>query len=69
MRTRNLILLPLVVLGLSACEKEITVDLPKTEQKLVVEGTIEPGQPPIVLLTRTESYFDPLDASSRPSCC
>ena len=64
MRTRNLILLPLVVLGLSACEKEITVDLPKTEQKLVVEGTIEPGQPPIVLLTRTESYFDPLDAST-----
>ena len=64
MRTRNLFLLPLVVLALSACEKEITVDLPRTEQKLVVEGTIEPGQPPIVLLTRTESYFDPLDAST-----
>lgn len=49
-------LLPFTLL-LASCEKEITVDLPVTEPKVVVEGTIETGQPPIVILTRTQSYF------------
>lgn len=56
-------LLPLALL-LAACEKEITVDLPVTEPKVVVEGTIETGQPPIVILTRTQSYFAPTSISS-----
>lgn len=48
---------------LAACEKEITVDLPVTPSKVVVEGSIETGQPPIVLLTRTQSYFAPTNLS------
>lgn len=56
-------LLPFALL-LVACEKEITVDLPETEPKVVVEGTIETGQPPIVILTRTQSYFAPTGVSS-----
>lgn len=59
---------PLIVLGITAllvsCTKEIDVDLPTTDPKLVVEGTIEPGQPPIVILTRTQSYFASTDLSS-----
>lgn len=47
-----------------ACEKEITVDVPATEPRLVVEGTIEPGSPPIVILTRTQSYFAPTDLNA-----
>lgn len=59
------ILLPAaLVLLLSACEKEITVDVPETEPRLVVEGTIEPGEPPIIILTRTQSFFAPTDLSS-----
>ena len=60
------ILLPLLLLVLlaPACTKEITVDLPRTDAKLVVEGTIEKGLPPIVLLTRTQSYFAPTDLNS-----
>jgi hypothetical protein len=55
----------LLAAGLFAsCEKEITVELPETEPFLVVEGTIEPGQPPIILLTRTQGYFEPTDQSS-----
>ena len=54
----------LLLLALVACEKEITVDLPTTEPKLVVEGTIEPGRPPIVILTRTQSFFAPTDLAS-----
>lgn len=58
-----LLLLPAVAL-LIGCEKEITVEVPETAQKLVVEGTIEPGLPPFVILTRTQSFFDPLDAGA-----
>jgi len=52
------------LLFLSSCEKEITVDLPPAEEKLVVEGTIEPGRAPFVILTRTQSYFAPTDVNS-----
>ncbi|MFT3886049.1 MAG: DUF4249 domain-containing protein [Flavobacteriales bacterium] len=48
----------------SACEKEITVDLPDTPERLVVEGSIEPGLPPLVILTRTQGYFAPTDLRS-----
>ena len=61
---RTLLLLAATVVLFSGCEKEITVELPVTEQKLVVEGTIEPGRAPIVVLTHTESFFDPTDLYS-----
>jgi hypothetical protein len=49
---------------LTSCEKDITVDLPQVPEQLVVEGTIEPGMPPFVILTRTQSFFDPTDLNS-----
>ncbi len=49
---------------LAACEKEITVDLPGMPPQLVVEGSIEPGLPPIVILTRTQGYFEPTNAAA-----
>ena len=52
---------------LTACEKEITVDLPDVPERLVVEGSIEPGLPPFVILTRTQGYFEPADYSSLSS--
>lgn len=61
MRSNALLLLLPAVALLVGCEKEITVELPEVEQRLVVEGVIEPGMPPYVILTRTQSYFDPLD--------
>ncbi len=54
----------LLAMWLTACEKEITVDLPDTPQRLVVEGTIEPNQPPIVILTRTQGFFEPTNAAA-----
>lgn len=54
----------ILVLFLSSCEKNITVDLPTTEPRLVIEGVIEQDQPPYLILTRTEGFFDPTDASS-----
>lgn len=40
-----------------ACERDINFDLDTTEPKLVVEATIENGQPPIVILTNSLNYF------------
>lgn len=60
MNTRPIITALALTALLSACEKEITVELPGMEPRIVVEGTIEPGQPPIVILTRTQGYFEAL---------
>lgn len=61
---RNALIAIAVLGGLSACTKEITVELPPAEEKLVINGTIEPGKPPIVVVTRTESFFAPTDFAS-----
>ena len=47
-----------------ACQKQIEFSLPGVEQTMVVEGMIESGQPPIVFLTTTQGYFDPIDSST-----
>lgn len=47
-----------------SCEKEITVDLPTGEKKLVVEGTIELNENPVVILTTNSGYFEPTDLAS-----
>jgi Domain of unknown function (DUF4249) len=49
---------------LSSCEKDITVDLPQPEEQLVIEGYIEPGSPPYVLISKTAPYFAPVDGNS-----
>jgi hypothetical protein len=58
---KYLSVLPLLLL-LNSCEKEITVDLPQAEDKLVVEGFIENNMPPIIFLTKNMGYFEPTDA-------
>jgi hypothetical protein len=61
----SLILLFLIVAVIfNSCEKEIDLKLPKQESKLVVEGYIEQGQPAYVFLTKSASYFDPVDSTS-----
>ena len=49
-----------MALTFTACEKEITVDLPEAESLIVVEGTIENGMPPIIFLSQSQGYFDPI---------
>jgi len=55
------IFIPLWIL--TGCETPIDVSLPDTEPLLVVEGRIEPGSPPVVLLGRSQDYFAPVDAA------
>ena len=46
---------------LSACdlEKEVAIELPEYQSRLVIECYLEPGQPFSLLLSRSLPYFDP----------
>ena len=48
----------IISLLLISCQEEITLDLPNSQDKIVVEGSIENGFPPIVILTKNQGYFD-----------
>ncbi|MBE7169652.1 MAG: DUF4249 domain-containing protein [Williamsia sp.] len=46
-----------VLTGLVSCEKSVTFKLNEAANQLVVEATIENGQPPVVTLSNSYSYF------------
>lgn len=41
----------------TSCEKEVDIDLDTEPPRLVVEGGIETGYPPFILLTKTVGFF------------
>lgn len=45
------------------CEKSISVHLHAADQKLVVEGTIENGEQPRIVLTQSLDYFSAIDTA------
>ncbi|AEA45266.1 DUF4249 domain-containing protein [Fluviicola taffensis] len=49
---------------LSSCTKEVNIDIPGYEEKVVIDGRIETGMPPIVLISKTQDIYSPttLDA-------
>lgn len=49
---------------LISCEKDITVSLPDSKELFVVEGYIEDGQRPYVILTKSASFFASIDSAS-----
>lgn len=48
----------------ASCEKDITVDLPQPDSKIVIEGYIFQGERPYVLLSRNSAYFAPIDSTT-----
>ena len=54
----------IVLVFFISCEKNITVDLPEGEEKIVVEGYIENGKKAYVLLSKSTGYFAPFDSAS-----
>ena len=54
----------IISIFLISCQEEITLDIPQAETKIVVEGAIEPGFPPYVILTKNQSYFDPININT-----
>lgn len=55
------------LLMIMSCTKVITLDLPLPEEQVVVEGRIQNGQPPIVLLTKNSPYFGGFDLNDLES--
>jgi hypothetical protein len=54
----------LIITLLVSCTKEVTIDIPQNEEKIVVEGRIYTDQFPVVLLSRTQYIYAPTDLSS-----
>lgn len=50
-----------MALMLASCEKDITIDLRPKESSLVVDASIENGQPPFVILSSSLGYYDRID--------
>lgn len=46
-----------------SCSKSIDVDLPPDSSQIIVEGNIESGRPPFVLLTRSFEIFSPVNVN------
>lgn len=63
-RILNCLLLYFIVSLISSCQKEIKLDLPEYEPRLVVDGKIETGLPPFILLTTTKNIFAPADLNT-----
>ena len=61
-KSNTIVALTIALLSLIwGCEKDITLDLETGPEKLVVEGHIEPGYPPYVILTHNVPFFDLTD--------
>ena len=51
----------LFVLASVSCEKDIDIKLDDTTESLVVDGSIENGQPPLLILSKSLNYFSKID--------
>jgi hypothetical protein len=56
----SIIVISLFLFGLTACEKVIDLVPESVPPKMVVDGTIENGQPPVIFLTRSLDFFNEL---------
>ncbi len=60
----KIILFASIIAFFGSCQKPIKLEMPQVEQSYVVEGRIETGMPPLVILTKTQGYFDDASAES-----
>ena len=57
MEFRILITAVILILSFTSCTKEVKIDIPGYQEKLVIDGRIETGQPPIVLISKTQNIY------------
>jgi Domain of unknown function (DUF4249) len=63
MKMKLTALIAFISLLLTSCEKTIDFELDEVAPKLVVEATIENGQPPVVYLSKSLGYFSEINAA------
>lgn len=61
---KRIFIFSLIILLINSCTKEITIDLPAPEKKIVVDGGIYLGEFAELNLTWSTGYFDPIDSAS-----
>jgi len=61
---KKLTYISIIFVFIISCQKAIEFDLPDVEQTLVVEATLENGESPRVIITKSQGYFDPFDTTS-----
>ena len=54
----------IILLFSISCREEISLDLDSPDTQIVVQGSIEAGFPPYVILTKNSGYFDPIDINT-----
>jgi len=54
----------LVILFMTSCEKNVSVEVPGAEPLIVVEGYIETGENPFLVLSRTLPFFGTINTST-----
>lgn len=47
-----------------SCTKEIEIDIPGHVEQVVIDGRIEPGMPPIVLISHSQEIYAPTDLNA-----
>jgi hypothetical protein len=55
------LLLLLIAFAFVSCEKDIDIKLDDTTESLVVDGSIENGHPPLLILSKSLNYFSQID--------
>ncbi len=64
-KKRSMIVFTTIILFfLNACEKNVTVEIPGSEPLVVVEGYIETGKNPILVLSKTLPFFGTINTST-----
>ncbi len=53
-----------VLLISTGCTKEVEIDIPGHVEQLVIDGVIETGQPPIVLISKSKEVYAPTDLNA-----
>jgi hypothetical protein len=48
-----------ILLTFTSCVKDVNIDIPGYESRLVIDGRIETGQPPFILLSKTQDIYAP----------
>ncbi|HLG02033.1 MAG TPA: DUF4249 domain-containing protein [Bacteroidia bacterium] len=64
---KNILLIPAAFVLILSCQKEITVELPDPQKKIVVDGGVFAGELVEINLTWSTGYFDPVDSASLAS--
>lgn len=61
---KNAVYIGLIFFLLLSCTKEVEIDIPGYEEELVIDGLIETGMPPFVMISKTKDIYAPTDLTS-----